>query len=122
MKSLYKRKVFLVLLFILVIYRTLTFPYYNSPKSILNEKSPRAQSIEYSDGVATFSLVQKLQFQEGVDSYINAIFIILVTWKFILASPFLLKILIIDKRKRILALITRYFEGSKYKHILSFSK
>ena len=122
MKSLYKRKIFLILLFILVIYRTLTLPYYNSPKSIFNEKAPRTQSIEYSDGVATFSLVQNLQFEQGVDSYINDVFIILVTWKFILASPFLLKILIVDKRKRILTLITRYFEGSKYKDILSFSK
>jgi hypothetical protein len=98
-------------------------PLYNSPKFVSKERMPRTQFVEYASNNASI-ILQKLQFEfeKGVDSHVNGILSIFAAWKVILASLFALNLLIIDIRKRIITLITRYFEGSKYKDSVLFSQ
>jgi hypothetical protein len=123
MKSLYKRKLLLIILFLLIIFRTINLLYYNSPKSVSKGRSQRILSIEYAANIASITF-QKLQFEfeHGANLHMNGILSIFSTWKFILAALFVLKALLIDRRKLIITLITRYFEGSKYKDSFSFSQ
>lgn len=123
MKSLNRRKVFLIVLAICIIFRTLNFTYQNSLKKISHGRSPLRISAEYDNNNSTI-IFQKLQlgFENDLNSNSNGMLSILVAWKLMLASLFVLKILIIDKRKRIITLITRYFQGGEYKEPFCFLK
>lgn len=122
MNHLYKRKLFIIMLFIFILFRTLNLHYYSSPKSLSKEKPSRLLFIKYATNTAPV-LFQNLHldFNMGTNLNLNGILIVFVTWKFILASPLVLKPLIIDTRKRIIELLTSYFEGGKYKVSFFFS-
>ena len=112
MKHLYKRKFFVIILFMLVLFKTLNLSYYNCPKFLPMEKASRILFIKYSANT-TLVILPKLQleFYQGINPHINSTLCLFVTWKFILVALLVLKVLIIDVRRRIIELLTSYFEG-----------
>lgn len=120
MRALYKNKLFLMLLFILILFRTLNFPYYNSRKPLSTKEIEKSLFIQYT-GNNNSIIFRRLQpgFEPNVTPHIALILNLFLVWTFAL-EPSLAKLIIIDIRERIITLITSYFGGSKYKDSLSF--
>jgi hypothetical protein len=122
-KSIFNRKLILVILFILIVFRTLDLPCFNPSKPVSKTRTQRIRVIEYTGNTAA-GILQRLQFQfeQGVDTNLNCILIVFAAWRFILVLLFVINVPVIDRRKQIIKLITLYFEGSKYKNIFSFQQ
>jgi hypothetical protein len=122
MKVLYNRTFFLNMLLILFISRSVYFPYHYFEKTTLREGTPKVLFIKTA-AHASSAIIRSshFRFDHGLNSHINGTLVVFAAWKFILSTLLELKLPILDKRKRILTLITRYFEGSKYKDYFFFS-
>lgn len=120
MKFLHKKKTLLTLFFILIIIRTLTWTSYNE-KFISEENAPKAFITQYTNNDVTVILpksqirLANAKFNNNLNWTIMGILNSFLIWELILSQFNILNILIIDRRKRIIQLITRYLEGGKYK-------
>lgn len=114
MKFLYKRKLLIIILVIMFIFKSMSLPHNDPGNFTSKEGNTRIQLIKaHHDSHVLLHRVQ-FEFERYINAHINDVFVVFTTWKFILYSLIVLRI-IIDMRKRIAVLITSYFEGSKYK-------
>jgi len=130
MKYFYNRRLFISILFILLVVCTTILPSNDFPKFISDERTPslqvegRVPSLQLFEGnfVDTSIMLPRTQYNLkcNVNSNSNNIFGIYETPKFVLALQLALQVSVIDRRKQIIALIIRHFEGGKYKGSLSF--
>lgn len=122
MKCLYKRKLLLILLLILITFRSFNLPSYSYSKLVSKTNSEKILFIEYGSHAVPV-LIQRLHFdieyELGADT--NSIITIYLAW---ISIIILLKsiVLLLDRRKLIIALMTSYFEGSKYKYSIFVSE
>jgi hypothetical protein len=122
MKCIYKRKLLLILLLILITFRSFNLPSYSYSKLVSKTNSEKFLFIEYGNHAVPV-LLQRIHFdieyELGSDS--NSIITIYLAWIFI-TNFIKLKVLLLDRRKLIIALMTSYFEGSKYKYSIFVSE
>lgn len=122
MKYLYKRKLLLILLLILITFRSFNLPSYSYSKLVSKANSEKFLFIEYGNHAVPL-LLQRIHFdieyELGTDG--NSIITIYSAWIFI-AVLIKSKVLLLDRRKLIIALMTSYFEGSKYKYSILISE
>lgn len=123
MEHLDKRKFLIIILFMLTLFKPLNLTYYSFPKSFSMENEPRSLFTKYV-GTTSHIIFQKVQVDLGhnINPNTSSILNALITWKFLSCLLLTLKILIIDVRKRIMALIISCFQGSNYKHYFFFSQ
>lgn len=124
MRYLYKRELYIPILFfllILLVSQTLILPY-NDSRKFASEDIATAFKLIENEHNDTLIVLPKTQykFSYNTSSYITSIFGIFSMWESILALQFAFQVISIDKRKQIIALIIRHFEGGKYKESLSF--
>ncbi len=121
MKALYKRTFFLTILIIMFIFRPVYLPSSNHQKAISKASTLKVLLVK-NTAQANSAIISNsdLKFYPGLDSHIN-ILTIIATWKFIFSTLFEFQLLILDMRKRILTLITNFFQGSKYKDSFSLA-
>ncbi len=120
MRYFYNRRLFISILFILLVVCTTFLPNNDFSLNHSDDKTPQFQLLRnnFSDvSIMIPKTPNKLSY--NVNSDINSIFKIYETSKFVLALQLALQVLIIDRRKQIIALITSHFEGGKYKVALS---
>lgn len=124
MKYVYKRKIFISILFfllILLVFRTFTLTYNDFPKFISEDSTPRLQLNDngFKDSLI---ILPRTQYKSNysVNSYTGSTFGMLKTWEFVFVLQLALQIIVIDRRKQIITLIIRHYEGSKYKDPFSF--
>lgn len=124
MKYEYKRKLYISILFfllILIIFRAFTITYNGSSQFCVEDRIPVIRLIdnEFEDSLIAIPRTQyKLNYSPV--SYINGIFSIFKTCESIFVLQFTLQIIVFDRRKQIITLILQHYEGGKYKHSLSF--
>ena len=116
MKCFYRRKKILVVLFLLVVIKSCNLSDYNLLKLNINENVSKSVFKE-NDTTSICIILRKahFEFEDTVGTDDNNTLNIYTISKFVFLTIFILKLLITDRRKQILVLITRYFEGSKYK-------
>ncbi|HNR05272.1 MAG TPA: hypothetical protein PKU88_11475 [Bacillota bacterium] len=128
MKYIYNRKLFISVMFILLVICNVILPCSDFPILINFDKIP---SIQFHDETPSLKLdeenfngvsimLPRAQYKLKYNANSNSsIFEIIETSKFVLALQFALQLLVFDRRKQIIALIISHFEGGKYKSSLS---
>jgi surface polysaccharide O-acyltransferase-like enzyme len=116
LKYSYKRKFILILILILITFRSFKLPSYSYPKLISKASSQSTLFIEYGSNDVS-ALIQRVHFDINYEASSDAKDIISIFLPWVLITTLLkLGILLLDRRKLIMALMTSYFEGSKYKY------
>jgi ATP-dependent phosphoenolpyruvate carboxykinase len=115
---LYRRKKFLLVLFLLIIIKSCNLSDYNLLKLNINENVSKS-AFKENDTSSISIILRKAHFEyeDNVGTNDNNTSNLYTISKFVFLALFILKVLITDRRKQILVLITRYFEGSKYKDL-----
>lgn len=119
----YKRKIFISIIFILLIllvFRTFTLTCNDFQRFVIEDTKPvlSMNNNGFSDLLLVLPRAQyKLNY--SAVSNVNSTFSIFKTWESVFVLMFTCHIIAIDRRKQIIKLILQHYEGGKYKHSLS---
>jgi hypothetical protein len=122
-KYAYKRKIYVPLLFFLLItllFRTFALTYHDFPDYVSKDSAPviRLVDNEFNDSLL---LLPRTNNRDNYSDALlfNSIFISFRSREFVFVLLLTLQIILFDRRKQIITLILQHFEGGKYKHELS---
>ena len=123
MRTLYKSKHILITLLMLMLFKASNLPLYNFSTAFSDQRVDSTLLSEHTASSASI-LLQRVRFsiEQRFTTHDNNILNIYSSWKSFLILLFAFTAVIIDYRKLIIRLVKRYFEGSKYKDLLSFSQ
>jgi len=118
MNALVIRKLISTLLFTFIIFKTISLPKVSRYQSTQTEEKPSITFIKEKSN-STPILVQKQQLDYELSIYpnLNPTCSNFIKFEIRIEPLFILIVLIIDRRKRIIGLLTSYFEGNKYKDL-----
>jgi hypothetical protein len=126
MKYTYKRKIYVPLLFFLLVtllFRTFALAYHDFPDFVSQDSAPVIRLIDNEFGDSLLLLPKTNNRDSFSDALLfNSIFISFKSREFVFVLLLALQIILFDRRKQIITLILRHFEGGKYKHALSILK
>lgn len=123
MKYAYRRKVYIPLLFFLLItllFRPFALTNIDIPDFNLENSAPVLRPLDngFCDSLIILPRTNNRDNYSEV-LFANSIFISFKAQEFVFVLLLTMQIIVLDRRKQIITLILQHFEGGKYKHSLS---
>ncbi|NLZ34283.1 hypothetical protein N3C_0022 [Clostridium sp. N3C] len=120
MNAIISKKLVPILLIIFILFKTIHLPIDNNSQSTTKNKMSNIISLkEKNTSIPILLSKQNFDFELSIFPNANSKLRDLIKFQISLEPLFILIVLLIDLRKRIIRLLTNYFEGNKYKDLLT---